>query len=169
MIVRLKARGIDLVSVGSVDGLHSPDADIELVTLSDPARGRYAKLALQDQRITGAVLLGFPQAIASISQLHDRGLPVPSDRLGLLLGNAAATQRAATADLPDDAVVCQCNNVTKKSLVRAWHNGARELASLAKATRATTGCGTCTDDVRRICGSLKATTGSELTEQEGAA
>ncbi|GAB3290042.1 FAD-dependent oxidoreductase [Parasphingorhabdus pacifica] len=164
-VTRLKARGIDLASIGSVAALDSPDA--ELVTLSDPARGRYAKLALQDERVTGAVLLGFPQAIASISQLHDRDLPVPFDRLGLLLGTATAESSAPT-EVPADSVVCRCNNVTKKALIRAFDNGAREVADLAKATRATTGCGGCTDDVRRMCGSLK-TNGSELTEQEGAA
>ncbi|GAA2792558.1 FAD-dependent oxidoreductase [Saccharopolyspora taberi] len=162
-VTRLKARGIDLVSLGTPEGLASLDA--EVVTLSDPARGRYARLALEDERITGAVLFGFPQAIASVTQLHDGDLPVPSDRLGLLLGTAAAT-RATPVELPDDAVVCRCNNVTKKALVTAWHGGSRSVAELARTTRATTGCGGCADDVRRICGSLRTHTDEE---QEGAA
>jgi assimilatory nitrate reductase electron transfer subunit len=172
-VTRLKARGIDLAAIGSTEALNSLDADVELVTLSDPARGRYAKLALRDQRITAAVLLGFPQAIASVTQLHDRSEPAPSDRLGLLLGTAASTERAVSAELPDNAVVCRCNNVTKKALVHAWHDGAREISELATATRATTGCGSCTDDIRRLCGSLRSNSEPrstpEMTEQEGAA
>jgi assimilatory nitrate reductase electron transfer subunit len=170
-MTRLKARGIDLAAIGSTETLNNLDADVELVTLSDPARGRYAKLALRDQRITAAVLVGFPQAIASVTQLHDRSEPAPSDRLGLLLGTPASTERAVSAELPDNAVVCRCNNVTKKALMHAWHGGAREISELAAATRATTGCGGCTDDIRKLCGSLRADSEprSEMTEQEGAA
>jgi assimilatory nitrate reductase electron transfer subunit len=168
-VTRPQVRGIDLASLGGTAGLDSPLADTELVTLSDPTRGRYAKLALRDHRVEGAVLIGFGHAIASLTQLHDRGHPVPSDRLGLLLGTAASTERAAPAELPGDAVICRCNNVTKNELTEAWHRGARTLDDLAQATRATTGCGSCTDDVRRVCGALKPSAGPELTEQEGAA
>ncbi|MDA3645076.1 FAD-dependent oxidoreductase [Saccharopolyspora indica] len=150
-VTRLKARGIDLASIGSVDVLDSAEA--EIVTLSDPARGRYAKLALREERITGAVLLGFPEAIASVTQLHDRDLPVPADRLALLLGNPAAVP-GGPVELSDDAVICRCNNVTKKSLTTAWQGGARSVPELARATRATTGCGGCVDDVARLCTAL---------------
>ncbi|MEV4730499.1 FAD-dependent oxidoreductase [Saccharopolyspora sp. NPDC049426] len=163
VVTRLKARGIDLVSIGSVRALDSGDA--EIVTLSDPARGRYAKLALHSGRISGAVLLGFPAAIAAISQLHDRDLPMPADRLSLLLGTPAAVP-GAPVELPEDAVLCRCNNVTKKSLITAWHGGARSVAELARATRATTGCGGCVDDVGRLCSSLADRIESE---REGAA
>ncbi|SFS80089.1 FAD-dependent oxidoreductase [Saccharopolyspora flava] len=163
VVSRLKARGIDLVSVGSVGALSSADA--EIVTLSDPARGRYAKLALHSGRISGAVLLGFPAAIAAVSQLHDRDLPMPADRLSLLLGTPAAVP-GAQVELPEDAVLCRCNNVTKKSLITAWHGGARSVAELARATRATTGCGSCVDDVGRLCSSLADRIESE---REGAA
>ncbi|GAA0530277.1 FAD/NAD(P)-binding oxidoreductase [Saccharopolyspora subtropica] len=162
-VTRLKARGIDLVSIGSVDGLDSAEA--EVVTLSDPARGRYAKLALREERIIGAVLFGLPEAIASVSQLHDRDLPVPADRLALLLGTPAAMP-GAPAELPDDAVICRCNNVTKKALTAAWQGGARSVPELAGATRATTGCGGCVDDVGRICAALANRTDHE---REGAA
>ncbi|MGP3923133.1 FAD-dependent oxidoreductase [Streptomyces sp. 8N616] len=148
-IIRLKASGLDVVSLGSLDDLTDPHAKVEAVTLSDPARGRYARLALADQRITGAVVVGFPEAVASVTRLYDRDLPVPSDRLGLLLGTAAA-ERPAPVELPEDAVICHCNNVTKGGLLRAWRDGARELTDIAEATRATTGCGGCRDDVRRI-------------------
>ncbi|MGW0889663.1 FAD-dependent oxidoreductase [Saccharopolyspora sp. NPDC002578] len=165
-VTRLKARGIELSAMGSAALLDGAEPGVELVVVSDPARGRYAKLAVRDERVGGAVLIGFPQATATIAQLHDRNLPLPADRLGLLLGHSPAA--AAPADLPDDAVVCRCNNVTKKSLVRAWHRGARDLGGLARATRATTGCGGCADEVRGLCGALTTGDGTD-TEQEGAA
>lgn len=170
-ITRLRARGVDLASLGTAGAFSSSDGGTELVTLSDPARGRYAALALRDQRIDAAVLLGFPQAIASVAQLYHRGDRVPSDRLGLLLGTSTSTPRPMPGDLPDTAVVCHCNNVTKQTLVSAWHNGASNVTDLAHITRATTGCGTCTDDIRRLCGAWRAAPPRSPipTEQEGAA
>ena len=163
-VTRLKARGIDLSAIGAASSLDGSRTDVELVTVADPARGRYAKLALRRDRVAGAVLIGFPQAGAAIGQLHERDLPVPADRLGLLLGGGAP-ERSAPAELADDAVLCRCNNVTKNRLVRAFHDGARDAGALARATRATTGCGGCGDEVRRLCGALLETS----TEQEGAA
>lgn len=170
-ITRLKAPGIELVSLGDTTDLDTPDPDVELITLSDPARGRYAKLALRGNDIAAATLLGFPQAIATITQLHDRGGPVPNDRLGLLLGTVTGTHAARPGVLPADAVICRCNNVTRQSLTHAWNEGARSVSALAQTTRATTGCGSCADDVRRLCGLLTTATPprTELIEQEGAA
>jgi assimilatory nitrate reductase electron transfer subunit len=156
-ITRLIAPGIDIASIGRTVELSTTDSvapGVELVGLTDPARGRYARLALRDQRIVGAVLVGLPQAIATVSQLHDRGEPVPSDRLGLLLG--APTSQSGPIELPDDVAICLCNNVTKHTLVQAWHGGADTVQGLALATRATTGCGTCTPLIQRLCSTLTA-------------
>lgn len=167
-ITRLKVPGIDLAIVGTAGAFSSLDADTELVTLSDPARGRYAKLAVRDQRIDAAVLVGFPQAIASVTQLHNRGEPVPSDLLSLLLG-ATGRRRAVPPERPGATVLCHCNNVTKQALVNAWHDGASDVSDLARVTRATTGCGTCAEEIGRLCRSLQAAPRPRLTEQEGAA
>ncbi|GGX64819.1 FAD-dependent oxidoreductase [Streptomyces hiroshimensis] len=153
-VTRLKARGVDLAVIG--DGNHDlPDA--EVVTLADPARGQYARLALQDERIVGAILLGFPASVAAVSRLYDAGAPTPVDRLALLAGRAVAGRTDAPADLPGETVVCRCNNVTKTALVTGWRSGARTAEALARATRASTGCGSCAGAVDGICRWLNAT------------
>nr|WP_246204762.1 FAD-dependent oxidoreductase [Streptomyces tailanensis] len=143
--LRLNAPELDLAVYGSADA-----AATNSVTLSAPSSGRYARLLLRDDRIVGAVLLGLPRAMANVGLLYDRDLPVPSDRLALLLGRPA-TLGAGVVELPDEAIVCVCNGVTKADLARAWADGARELSELAAATRATTGCGGCAQAVRRAC------------------
>ncbi|MFE6526738.1 FAD-dependent oxidoreductase [Streptomyces sp. NPDC057794] len=147
-VLRLKAPGLGLACLGPP---RPPSADRH-ITLSDPARGRYAALALSGERVAGAVLIGLPRATAALAQLYARGLPVPSDRFGLLLGRAAG-EGTARVELPDAAVLCHCNHVTKADLLRAWHDGARDLTGIAAATRATTGCGGCADDVRLVLAS----------------
>ncbi|TNC23187.1 FAD-dependent oxidoreductase [Amycolatopsis alkalitolerans] len=149
VVTKLKARGIDLTALGDAHtDVHDPDA--EVLSLTDPTGGRYTKLVIREDRVTGAILLGAPDAAATITQLYDRGVPVPADRLAVLLGRAlpSGTPAAAgPADLPASAVVCRCNSVTKGRLIEAFRAGATEVTELASVTRATTGCGSCRDTV----------------------
>ncbi|MEQ3551496.1 FAD-dependent oxidoreductase [Pseudonocardia nematodicida] len=143
-VTRLKAAGIDLAAVGDVG------AGDETVAVSDPRRGRYGTLVLRDDRVVGAILLGLPDAAASIIELYDSAAPAPEDRLALLLGRAlpgGATEAADPSRMPGSAVVCRCNTVTKNALVTAWREGARDADALRRRTRAGTGCGSCTGTV----------------------
>lgn len=157
MVVRLKARDVDLAALGDVHATVDDD-DAEVVQVHDPARGRYAKLVLRADRVTGAILLGVPDAAATIIQLYDSGALAPSDRLALLLGRAlpGAPATASPGDLPASAVLCRCNTVSKGALVAAWRDGANDLAGLVSATRATTGCGGCTGAVADLVAWLDA-------------
>jgi assimilatory nitrate reductase electron transfer subunit len=155
VVTRLKARDIDLAALGEVH-TEVDSADAEVLCLQDPARGRYAKLVLRDDRVTGAIVLGLPEAAATITQLYDRGGSAPSDRLSLLLGRSLPASAHSPADLPASAVVCRCNTVSKGQLVAAWRRGATSPAELAENTRATTGCGSCRDTVRGIADWLAA-------------
>lgn len=152
VVTRLKARGIDLSALGDVHAdVH--DAEDEVVCLTDPRRGRYAKLVLRDDKVHGAILLGVPDAAATVAHLYDNGTPAPSDRLALLLGRALpdeAEPAANPAAMPGAVTVCKCNNVSKSDLVDAWRGGARDAAGLCSATKAGTGCGGCADVVGGI-------------------
>jgi assimilatory nitrate reductase electron transfer subunit len=152
-VTRLKAKGIDLASLGEAHT--EPGAPgAEVIRLEDPSRDRYAKLVLRDDVVTGAIVLGFPDAAAAITQLHDTGAPAPADRIALLLGRAAPPAGAA-----ESTVVCQCNGVPRGRLVDAWRTGARTVEDFANATRASTGCGGCAADLLAL---------TELLDQESA-
>jgi assimilatory nitrate reductase electron transfer subunit len=53
--------------------------------------------------------------------------------------------------MPARATVCSCNSVSKGEIVDCVHAGARTVADVARGTRATTGCGSCT---ATVCGLL---------------
>jgi assimilatory nitrate reductase electron transfer subunit len=163
VVTRLKARDIDLAALGEVH-TEVDSADAEVLCLQDPARGRYAKLVIRDERVAGAIVLGTPDAAATITQLYDRGVPAPSDRLALLLGRSMPAAAHSPADLPAAAVVCRCNTVSKGQLVKAWWSGARGVAELAEITRATTGCGSCRD---AVCGIADWLSAAEPVEPKG--
>ncbi|SFT86637.1 assimilatory nitrate reductase electron transfer subunit [Actinopolyspora lacussalsi subsp. righensis] len=172
-IVRARGAGLELASIGPPEVLTGKSHEVEHVTFNDPKRRRYARLALREDRLVAATLLGLPEAIATLSQLHDTGMPVPSDRLATLLD--LPTGFGTAGGVPADPVLCHCNNVSRSTLTAAYHDGARDVAALAAATRATTGCGSCIGAVRELCGSLVASTtervpsGIDSPEQEGAA
>ncbi|SFB98000.1 FAD-dependent oxidoreductase [Streptomyces aidingensis] len=152
-VVRLRDPALHLAVMGSRQALEeAPDQ----ITLHDPARGRYARLALRRDRVAAAVVLGLPRAAAAVTQLYREARPVPAARLALLLGTPPL--RPGAPDSPA-TVVCRCNHVTLGELREAWDRGARDVAALAEATRATTGCGSCTDEVARLCSARTAPSG----------
>ncbi|MCX4696560.1 FAD-dependent oxidoreductase [Streptomyces sp. NBC_01408] len=159
-VLRPRIAGPGLVVLGIPGSTPAEEA----VTLNDPANSRYARLELTGERIVAGVLLGFDRAIATATELYVHDLPVPRDRLSLLLGRAPRVAKAGPTEMCPGTVVCLCNNVTHQDLTEAWHAGSRGLPELAAATRATTGCGGCTRQVEAICVSLAAsnaaTTGS---------
>ncbi|MEU9204878.1 FAD-dependent oxidoreductase [Streptomyces sp. NPDC048332] len=147
--VRPRLPGADLAFMGESRQSPGEREGTRTVTFTDRAGRRYARLTLQDHRVLGAVLFGLPEAAAAVGQWYAQGRPVPSDRLALLLGAAAVP--CGEDELPGDAVLCHCNHVTKRELLRAWQACAGQWAALVETTHATTGCGTCKETVRGLC------------------
>jgi assimilatory nitrate reductase electron transfer subunit len=160
LVTRLKAKSVELAAMGETHVDEDADRSTEVVRFSHRARGTYRKLVIRDGRLVGAILLGETAAVGTLTQLFDRGAPVPGDRAGLLFPGLSGTPVAdSPVRMPDAAKVCQCNNVTKGQIRACWESGARDVEAVAAATRATTGCGGCRDAVEGIVG--------WLCEQEG--
>ncbi|MDR8412592.1 FAD-dependent oxidoreductase [Nonomuraea sp. 3-1Str] len=158
LVTRLKAKSVELAAMGETQ---LTEEHAEVVRFSHRARGTYRKLVIRDGRLVGAILLGESDAVGTVTQLFDRGGALPGDRAGLLFPGLSSAAHVADSPtlMPDAAKVCQCNNVTKGQIRACWEAGARDVAGIAAATRATTGCGTCRDAVEGIVG--------WLCEQEG--
>jgi len=78
----LKVVGVDLMSVGMISSAEAEG--FEEVKRSDPARGVYEKLVLQDGRIVGAILLGTRERVPAVSKLITEGTDVSSHKERLL-------------------------------------------------------------------------------------
>ncbi len=68
----LKVAGIDLLSAGEIDA----GGKLEAVVRSDPGKGVYRKLVLQDNRLVGAILLGDLSGSAEIQAAVRAGTDV---------------------------------------------------------------------------------------------
>ena len=138
----LKIAGVDVFAGGAQSAGEGQD---ELLW-SDGRRGAYRKLVLAGDRLAGAVLVGHTARAMELSALLRSGAAVPED----LLAPPGAAGPGEPASDPA-ALVCSCNSVSRGVLDAAIRAGGLcTLADVARTTRATTGCGSCVGDVRRI-------------------
>ncbi|QOR72001.1 NAD(P)/FAD-dependent oxidoreductase [Ruania alkalisoli] len=146
-VVRLKAAGLDVVTMGRT----ATGGWARTVTLSDPSAGRHLTATVSDGLIVAATCVGAPDVGADLVAAYTRRLPVPSDPAHLLLRPLTQTPAPAAdpSRMPAGTTVCTCNGVTKADITDSWERGARSTGEIARATRATTGCGGCTD---AVCG-----------------
>lgn len=144
---KLKVMGIELAVMGDPEPREPSD---EVVTYLEPARGIYKKLVVRSGRLGGAILLGDGPSAPPLLQAFHRDSPLPERRAELLFPGAGAEPGPTAADLPDSAQICNCNGVSKGALLAAVKAGHRTLKALCDATRAGTGCGSCTPQVRAI-------------------
>lgn len=138
---KLKVAGVDVASIG--DQVYSEDE--EIVTVHEPRRGMYRKLRIRDERLVGAELVGDVSSAARLLQYHDQGIPVPANRLDLLVSEGFW---GVEADAQPE--VCSCHHVGQEPIVRAIEAGARDLVAIGRATRAGTGCGSCCGTISRL-------------------
>jgi len=155
-VVRLKAHGLDVVSMG-VCGVQRPgDSAQRTLRLTDRDVGRHVEVVVSDGLLVGATCVGAGPVAAELVTIYTRRFPVPADPAHLLLSALAPRplRSLSTADLPDDATVCRCNGVSRGAIDASVAAGARSLEDVAAATRATTGCGGCAEDVCSILDAL---------------
>ena len=152
-VVRLKAHGLDVVTMGVCGSDRQRNPGHRTLQLSDPAAGRHVEVVVDGGRLVGATCIGAGSVAADLLAAYTRHIPVPQDPAQLLLSPVGRTAPvpSSPADLADTATVCRCNSVSKADIVAHWEAGCGTVEEVAAATRATTGCGGCRQDV---CGLL---------------
>jgi len=124
-----------------------------VISLVDPRARRHVEVVVRGERLVGFSCLGAPQVSASLSVAFDRRTPLPVDPATLLVpqtgpgDSLAAAAEASPTLIPADATICRCNGVTKSDILSSWDDGCHTVEEVASATRATTGCGGCTETV----------------------
>lgn len=146
-------KGLAALAMGVCGARRTADPAHRSIVLSDPAAGRYIEVVVADGLLVGATCIGDPRVAADLTAAYTRRTPVPADPAFLLLTPVAPAAAPASSpdQMPADAVVCRCNAVTKGQITACCADGATDLAEVARVTRATTGCGGCT---QAVCGIL---------------
>ncbi|HOZ59098.1 MAG TPA: nitrite reductase large subunit NirB [Nakamurella multipartita] len=142
---KLKGVGVDAAAFGDVNAI-SPNA-LE-VSFVDPVNRRYRKLVMSDdaRRLLGGVFVG---DIGLYSQLR----PLIGRELGADPSALIAPEGTAILDtaLPDDAVVCSCNNVDAGTIRHAvTQHECHTVGAIKERTKAGTVCGSCVPTLTRL-------------------
>ncbi|CAN5326891.1 nitrite reductase large subunit NirB [soil metagenome] len=142
---KLKLAGVDVASFG--DAFARTPGALEIVW-ADPVGGVYKKLVLSDDARTllGGVLVGDASEYASLRPMLGRELP--GDPAAYLLPQTSGEVRL---ELPDDATVCSCNNVTAGTIRAAvTDHDCTDLPGVKACTKAGTSCGSCVPLVKKL-------------------
>ncbi|MEE2569319.1 nitrite reductase large subunit NirB [Pseudarthrobacter sp. J64] len=164
---KLKLSGVDVASFG--DAFAKTEHALEIV-YADPARGVYQKIVTTDDAKTllGGIFVGDAAPYTSLRPLLGREL---SAEPGAYL-TAAGGGDAPDTELPDDATLCSCNNVTAGT-IRDAVNGCgtcegnapvQELGELKGCTRAGTSCGSCVPMLKKLLETELTKSGVEVSK-----
>ena len=143
---KLKLLGVDVASFGDAFAI-TPGA-LEVV-YADSVSGVYKKLVVSDDAKTllGGILVGDASAYAALRPMVGRELGADPSAF-IVPASAGAT---SNLELPDEAIVCSCNNVSAGRIRSAVTDGeASDLVGIKACTKAGTSCGSCLPSVKRI-------------------
>ncbi|MEE1617126.1 nitrite reductase large subunit NirB [Brachybacterium sp. J153] len=157
---KLKGVGVDAAAFGDVNAM-TPDA-LE-VSFVDPVHRQYRKLVLSDD---ATILLGgvFVGDISLYSQLRPlTGRPLGADPSAVIAPEGGGDALAG-AELPDDAVVCSCNNIAAGTVRHAVNEqGCHTVGAIKECTTAGTVCGSCVPTLTKILNQELAKSGIEVS------
>ncbi|MER6537579.1 nitrite reductase large subunit NirB [Streptomyces sp900105755] len=138
---KLKLLGVDVASFGDA---HGTTADCLDVVYSDARSGLYKKLVIgRDGTLLGGILVGDAEAYGTLKAFTGSVPPVSPESLVLPAG-AGEPVLLGPAALPDDAIICSCNNVRKDTIRRAvTEHRCTTVPEVKKCTKAGTTCGSC--------------------------
>ncbi|HEX3604965.1 MAG TPA: nitrite reductase large subunit NirB [Candidatus Dormibacteraeota bacterium] len=136
----LKVAGVHVFSAGAID----TETGDDLLTLEDTSSGVYKRVLLRGQLLRGAILVGDLSTAPQITAVIAAGAQVNGNRLGLVAAPTGEAPQSVAEGLPDDAVVCGCNGITKAQIVGAIREqGLTSRAEVTRCTRAAGSCGSC--------------------------
>ncbi|WP_029489401.1 nitrite reductase large subunit NirB [Ochrovirga pacifica] len=144
MSTKLKLSGIDVASFG--DALNETKKS-ETIVYENKFQGIYKKINVSKdgKSLLGGILVGDASDYNMLHQIFLNGMAIPENPEDLILGARGGEEASfgSVLDLPDTAVVCSCEAVTKGGICCKVEEGVTTVKEMAAANKATTGCGGC--------------------------
>lgn len=145
MSTKLKLIGVDVASFGvpfmPADKGHS-------IIFENKTESLYKRINVthDGKKLLGGILVGDADDYNMLLQMYQNEMPLPENPEALIIGSRGGGESSfgSAMDLPDTAVVCSCEAVTKGAICcSVLEAGNETLKAVAKATKATSGCGGC--------------------------
>lgn len=158
MSTKLKLIGVDVASFGDA---FVTEPECRTIIFEDTHKGVYKRINISNdgKYLLGGILIGEADAYNMLLQTVNNKIILPPNPEDLILGSRgeAASEGAGVLSLPDDALICSCEAVTKVTICDAVNDGCTAVDAVKKCTKAGTGCGGCVPLVKDlIAGTMKA-------------
>ncbi|MEO0469305.1 MAG: nitrite reductase large subunit NirB [Bacteroidota bacterium] len=145
MSAKLKLIGVDVASFGEA---LPENEDTQSIYFHDKLKKTYKRINISadGKRLLGGMLVGDADSYQMLLQIAKNGLPLPPNPEDLILGARGGDSPGigSVMDLPDDAVICACESVSKGTICDSLTaESCANLKEVCQHTQATTGCGGC--------------------------
>jgi len=145
MSTKLKLIGIDVASFGD-NFITEPDC--RSIIFEDTHKGIYKRINISNdgQYLLGGILIGDAAAYNMLLQTTSNRIILPPNPEDLILGQRGSDTAgsAGITTLPDSALICSCEGITKGTICNAvTEEGCETVDAIKKCTKAGTGCGGC--------------------------
>lgn len=152
MSTKLKLIGVDVASFGDAF-ITEPEG--RTIVFEDTHKGVYKRINITNdgKYLLGGILIGDADAYNILLQTVNNKIVLPPNPEDLILGSrgGATESGSGVMSLPEDALICSCEAVTKGMICSAVADGtASNLDDIKKCTKAGTGCGGCVPLVKDL-------------------
>ncbi|WP_460635307.1 nitrite reductase large subunit NirB [Larkinella harenae] len=151
MSTKLKLIGTD---VGSFGDPFVAEPASRTIVYENKAKGVYKRVNISPdgKELLGGVLVGDAEQYNMLLQTCKNKTVLPPNPEDLILGARGGEEAGAgVMSLPDDALICSCEAITKAMLCHEiGEKGHTTVEALKKSTKACTGCGGCTPLVKDL-------------------
>jgi len=148
---KLKLMGVDVASIGDA---HGKTPHCRSYQYTDERKGVYKKIVVSEdgKSLLGAVLVGDAEEYGTLLQMALNGIKLPAEPEFLILPSSDGKARPGLgADaLPDTAMLCSCNSVSKGQICAAVGDGATSIGAIKACTKAGATCGGCVPLVTQV-------------------
>jgi nitrite reductase (NADH) large subunit len=165
MSTQLKLIGVEVASFGDP---FVENHSVTAIVYENKFNGIYKRINVtkDGKTLLGGILVGDSSDYNSLFQIYSNALPLPKNPEDLILGSRGGESTALGAnDLPDSAVICSCENVTKGAICCSIiDETCATFGDVVKHTKATTGCGGCKPMVVDIVKATQKSLGKEVKD-----
>lgn len=152
MSTKLKLIGVDVASFGDP---FANGEGITSVAINDTNKGVYKRINISadGKTLLGGILVGDAEQYNMLLQTVKNKVVLPPNPEDVILGSRGGEEAAGAGitGLPDDALICSCEAVTKgmicNSVIEA---GCESVDAIKKCTKAGTGCGGCVPMIKDL-------------------
>ena len=166
MSTQLKLIGVEVASFGDP---FIENEEVTAIVYENKFSGIYKRINVtkDGKTLLGGILVGDSSDYNGLFQIYSNAMKLPSNPEDLILGSRGGegSTMGSAMDLPDSAVICSCENVTKGSICCSITDGSCEtFGDVVKATKATSGCGGCKPMVVDLVKAAQKSIGKEVKD-----